>query len=373
MRRLFSYQLKCTMSPKCLWACCVLFCITACHPPSVPGPAEDTPRQAVRPDDRVPVAVQTLQRRTFNSELICNGRAAAYRKSILTFRTSGIVENVFVRNGSRVGQDEVIATLVQTDAATTYRSALLGFRRAEIQLTNRLLDYGYRLEDTLRVPRETLKVLYISTGFSEAELNLQQAALNLQRCTLRAPFTGRIADLACTPYEAVQGPCCTLIDDSHIDVVFNLTETELAFATLNGKVTVAPFNEPAAKMEGHIISVNPVIDSNGQIAVTARVRNNGKLLDGMNVRIILSQQIDNQLVVPRSAVTVRDGLDVIFKCVGKRSVWTYVDILMSNSTEHVIAPAAGRASWLQEGDTVVVSGQSNMGDDVPLRPLPLQP
>ena len=93
----------------------------------------------------------------------------------------------------------------------------------------------------------------------------------------------------------------------------------------------------------------------------------------MNVRVILSQQIENQLVVPRSAVTVRDGLDVVFKCVGNRSAWTYVDILMSNSSEHVIAPAADRASQLQEGDTIIVSDLFNMGDDVPLRPLPLQP
>lgn len=361
------------MTHKCLWVCCFVFFLTACHPPSVPDSAENTPRQAVRPDDPVPVAVQTLQRRTFSSELICNGRAVAYRKSILTFRTSGIVEEVFVRNGSRIGQNEVIATLVRTDAAAAYRSALLGFRRTEIQLKNRLIDFGYRLEDTLLMPRETLDILYISTGFAEAELNLAQAGLNLERCTLRAPFAGRIADLACTPFEAVQGPCCTLIDDSHVDVVFNLMETELSFAEPNGRVTVTPFNEPAAKLEGRIIAVNPAIDRNGQIAVTARVRNDGKLLDGMNVRVILSQQSEGRLVVPRSAVTVRDGLDVVFRCVGNRSVWTYVDILMSNSTEHVVAPAADRTSSLQEGDTLIVSGLFNMGDDVPVRPFPLQP
>ena len=104
---------------------------------------------------------------------------------------------------------------------------------------------------------------------------------------------------------------------------------------------------------------------NGQIAVTAQVPGADELMDGMNVRITVENSVPNQMVVPKSAVVIRDNMEVLFRIDPEtgHSLWTYVNVLMSNTTEHVVEANKDRGAELNVGDRIITSGNLNLGDD----------
>jgi len=140
-------------------------------------------------------------------------------------------------------------------------------------------------------------------------------------------------------------------------------ETEYNFVHTGQQVQVSPFVNSDVVMNGVILSINPTVDQNGQIAVTAQVPGSDKLIDGMNVRITVQNSVPDQLVVPKSAVVIRDNMEVLFRYVDGRSLWTYVNVLMSNTTQHVVEPNKDRGADLNEGDLIITSGNLNLGDE----------
>ena len=110
--------------------------------------------------------------------------------------------------------------------------------------------------------------------------------------------------------------------------------------------------------------MNPLIDKNGQVAVRARIAGAAGLVDGMHVRVIVQRSVPGQLVVPKSAVVIRDNLDVLFTYTDDgKAHWTYVNILASNADSHVVIANVARGARLEEGDRVIVSGNLNLADE----------
>jgi hypothetical protein len=116
-------------------------------------------------------------------------------------------------------------------------------------------------------------------------------------------------------------------------------------------------------LKGSILSINPTVDQSGQISVTAQVPGSDKLMDGMNVRITVQNSITGQMVVPKSAVVIRDNMEVLFRYKDGHAEWTYVNVLMSNTTQHVVEANKDRGAELNLGDLIITSGNLNLGDD----------
>ena len=193
---------------------------------------------------------------------------------------------------------------------------------------------------------------------------LENAERTFQQCDLKAPFSGKVASVRGHVYEQ-GGQFCTLIDDSRYLVRFSVLETEYGFVHVGQQVLVSPFVNNDLVIKGSIVSINPTVDQNGQIAVTAQVPGADELMDGMNVRITVENSVPNQMVVPKSAVVIRDNMEVLFRIDPEtgHSLWTYVNVIMSNTMEHVVEPNKDRGADLNIGDLIITSGNLNLGDD----------
>ena len=111
-------------------------------------------------------------------------------------------------------------------------------------------------------------------------------------------------------------------------------------------------------------SYNPLIEKNGTILVKAVVKNDGKLTEGMNVKVRIKKEVKKQLVVPKSAVVLRDNQEVLFKVVAGKAYWTYIQTTLENSSSYaVIAHPDKSSATLNPGDTVIVSGNLNLAHD----------
>lgn len=313
-----------------------------------------------------PVTVVPLERSTFMKQLVCNGKLEAQAKVQLQFQAQGTIEKVAVRDGQKVQKGQVLASLDKEQPRRQLEQARLAYDKAEMTLADRLLDYGYSLQDTARIPAEQKRVIYINTGFIDAQMALDNAERTYRQCDLRAPFSGKAASVKAQAHEPA-GQLCTLIDDSRYLVRFTVLETEYRFVKVGQQVLVSPFVDSDVVLTGTILSINPTVDQNGQIAVTAQVPGNDALMDGMNVRITVENAVPDQLVVPKSAVVIRDNMEVLFRYVDGKSLWTYVNVLMSNTTQHVVEANKDRGADLNIGDLVITSGNLNLGDDAPVQ------
>ena len=77
--------------------------------------------------------------------------------------------------------------------------------------------------------------------------------------------------------------------------------------------------------------------------------------------------MDARLVVPKSAVVIRDNEYVLFRYVDGRARWTYVHIVMDNSESYAVEANVERGPELEEGDAVIISGNLNLSDDSEVR------
>lgn len=345
-----------------------MVCAVGCKDKKLSQQQEDTDlARQVFVAETNPVEVIVLEKSDFRKQIISNGKLEARQKAALAFQTSGRLASVGVANGSKVGKGDVLAALDTEDSRLQLEKARLAYRKAELDLSDRLLDFDYAPgTDTASIPRETMQIIYLRSGYIDARHSLETARLAYERSTLRAPFAGKVADVKLKAWEQAAGNFCTLIDDEVFNVKFAVLETEIGFIRTGQPVKVCSFNDPENMVEGRITAVNPTVDANGQIQVTAQIANNGRLIDGMNVRVLAENIMPGQLVVPKSAVVIRDNLEVLFRCVDGKSVWTYVNTTAANSTHYIVAPNTERGAELNVGDTVIISGNLNLGGNTPV-------
>lgn len=335
----------------------------------VGGADGDTAETVVNKKEQVqianPVDTLILRRGLFHSQLISNGKLRAQQKSDLRFSGSGSVVWLAGGNGTAVSQGAVIARLDDREAKLRLEQARQAMQKADMDLQDALLGFGYHVADSTKVPQETMRIARLRAGYDGAVTGLESARLALESCVLTAPFDGKIANLKTKLYENPKGDFfCSVINDRSFDVEFNILESELAHVRVGQPVSVATFVEPAKRYAGEVAQINPTVDDKGQIVVTARIPNPGGLIDGMNVKVYIESAVPDKLVVPKSAVLVRDDREVLFRYdpqTGK-AMWTYVLIEMSNSDSHAVVANADRGAELNVGDAVIVSGNLNLAD-----------
>lgn len=312
-----------------------------------------------------PVDTIVLRRGTFRSQLISNGKLRAQQKSDLRFAAAGTVTWLAGGNGTAVRAGAQIARIDDREAQIRLEQARQAMHKADLDLQDALLGFGYDVADTARVPDETMRIARLRSGYDAAVTGLRSARLAADNCVLTAPFGGRIANLKTKLHENPKGDFfCSVINDRSFDVEFNILESELSSVRPGQEVRVATFVEPTKRYAGRVVQVNPTVDEKGQITVTANIPNPGTLIDGMNVKVFVESSVGDKLVVPKSAVLVRDDREVLFRYDREtgRAMWTYVLIEMSNSDSHAVVPNTDRGAELNVGDAVIVSGNLNLAD-----------
>lgn len=306
------------------------------------------------------VSVLILRYSGFSKEIISNGKLAALKKADLKFRTSEVVTEIYVKNGDRVACNQVIAKLDDFILKNTLKQNAGQVGRARIEMQDALLSQGYDLRDSAKIPARTMNTARIRSGYDQALANLELSEYNLNAAVIKAPFDGIIADLLLKQgnISSTSEKFCTVIDDNLFEAEFPVLESELVSVKPGQRVRIKPFSSNEVYIEGKIARINPVVDRNGMVKVWALCINEDKdLFEGMNVRIVLEETVPHQLVVPKQAVVLRSGKQVVFTYSSGRAKWVYVKTGLENLTSFTIAEG------LQPGDSVIYEGNFNLAHD----------
>lgn len=279
------------------------------------------------------VTLSTVKKGSFNLEIISNGIVYATNNADIKFPINENIQSITVKNGQLVSRGQVLAVLDNTELKSKLDRSKEAIDRARVELDDRLIDYGYRLKDSAKVPVEIMRMAMIKSGYNNARYDYKDAKTALNKTLILAPFTGKIANLEARVFNSSDSfeKLCTLIDDSKMKVEFNVLETEYHFLSKGSVVEVSSFGETFL-LKGLITEINPLIDENGMIKITATVNNSqDKLLDGMSVKVIIKKAVANKLYIPKEAVLQRQNRQVVFTYEEGKSKWNYVETGLENS------------------------------------------
>ncbi len=319
--------------------------------------------------DEVNVVVTSLaKRKAFYKEFENNGTLKSNQRAQLPFGEQGKIVKVNVSNGQFVNRGDVIAQVEDVTQRFSFEKACRNVDRCKLSFEESLINQGYTLKDSADVPENIMKMALIRSGYQDAINDQYLAAYRLRETKVIAPFNGIVADLEAKPNNETSHYkfCCTLIDNKAFEVSFPMLESEISQLQTGMRVEVIPFAFSGDTLIGKLSEINPKVEENGMVNVKALVYNTGKLVDGMNVKVMVKKELGENLCVPKEAVTLRQERNVVFVAHNDTAYWRYVDVGETNSSYSIIKGGVG------EGEQVVIEGNFNLAHLSPIQVIKQQ-
>jgi multidrug efflux system membrane fusion protein len=341
-----------SLSPRPLLAVFALAAVAACTEKATPPPA------------RVPVTVGLVARRAVPYELLATGTVEPIQTVAVLAQVSGPIVRVAFREGQDVKKGQVLFELDPRpfQAALEQAQALLSRDRATAQNAEQdvkryavLADKEYVTAQQNDAVRTTAAAASATVASSQAAVD--QARLNLQYATIRAPIAGRTGSLRVREGNLVRStdalPLVTINQIQPILVRFAVPASNLPAIQKYRAQRIAVVADPiggGAPSEGTLAFIDNTVDTaTGTILLKASFPNtDGALWPGGFVNVRLRLFVDQDaLVVPASAVVA-----------GQQG--SFVFVIQPDSSAATKAVKVDRTA----GDLAIVSGEVRPGDRV---------
>ena len=341
----------------------IIATIFSCKPKTTQN-LEEMARRSSRPEAVLVKSVK-LEPSTFYHELITNGKAFSIKKAVVPFKVNGIINEIYIQNGQKVKAGDLLAVIEDFEYKSQLTRAQQGVIKAEISFKSDLLSM-YSTADTTNLPPEKIKYSRTRSGLNDAVSSLELAQYNFNNTRIYAPINGVVANLDSKQWNPSQNykNLCTIIFDEVMEVEFPVIESEYSFINKGMPVGIVPFINDSTLLSGTITQINPQVDENGMVKVKAEFRNNGRIIDGMNIKVVIRKPVPNRLVVPKEALVIRQGKDVIFVRQDSLAIWRYVTVEFENSTSLSIKETS---DGIHPGDLVIFSGNVNLAHETTVR------
>jgi len=322
--------------------------------------SNESSQQAKGPGSKGPTTVSgvVLQHRQFNDDLSLSGSIEADEQIEIRSEVSGIVESINFKEGSKVSAGQLLVKVNDLElraqlskAQTAKNLASENERRAKLLLEKEAIS------------REEYDMASADFRQAQAETQLIQAQLN--KTSVRAPFSGTIGlrNVSKGTYLTPQNVVASLVNTGQVKITFSIPEKyahqvkvgrELSFVVAGGK----------ENFTAKVYAIEPQVDvATRTLRVRAIAQNKeGKLIPGTfaNVKLPL-ETINDAILVPTEAlIPIQNGKKVFVARNGK-------------ATEAVIETGARTdkeslvLSGLKAGDTVLTTGVMSLKDGAPVK------
>ena len=135
--------------------------------------------------EAIPVKVVYLRQAEVTGSVHSSGQFTTDDETLLSFKTGGIIDRIYVKEGDKIKKGQLLATLDLTEISSQVNQTQIAFEKAA-------RDYG-RFENLRKDSVATLEQLQNSkTGLELARQQLNAAKFNLQYSEIRASHDGVI-------------------------------------------------------------------------------------------------------------------------------------------------------------------------------------
>ena len=309
------------------------------------------------------VTCKEVKKEAFGEELESNGTLEAIRKADLIWEINGNVSNVYVQNGQKVTQGQVLAELDKSDLEDEKQQAINTKEKAYIDYQDYLIGQGYNIQEIENIPEKIAQIGKIRSGYQHAEYTYKLIQKQLEKARIRAPFDGLLANINAAPGQKINsGTSFGLLLDTHnMTVSFPILEQEMEFIKKGRDISVFLSTNKQSTAKGFILSINPIVNDKGMIFIKATIPNPpSNWYEGMKVGILIHKIKEPKIVVPKNAVVLRDGKHVVFTYKHGRADWNYVTLGAEHSSSYVIEKG------LEIGDSIIVSNTTYLAHFTPV-------
>ncbi|MEM6522260.1 MAG: efflux RND transporter periplasmic adaptor subunit [Bacteroidota bacterium] len=296
---------------------------------------EEPDPQSLRPQQE-PTLVKVIKAeiKPFNFYITCNGVVEAVRRSEVKFEQSGRLLENKIKNGQRVKKGQLLAKLDDGEERIALRKAEALLESKKYDYQSQMLSYSQKELDTEQ-GKTIIESIRHSTGLVDAEIGYDEAKIRLANTEVKAYISGTIAnaeDLGLV-YVNSGEKLCDIIDLTHLQVVTKVLESDLSKIELGTEAEVTALSMPGKKFSARVIEVNPIVDPTGMVDVKLNLLNTASLAPGMNVQIKFALTQNETLVIPKEALVIRSGREVVFVHEGGLAKWHYVTTGVTNGEE----------------------------------------
>ena len=196
-----------------------------------------------------------------------------------------------------------------------------------------------------------------------AYVDASRAGMTYSASPVRSPIAGRIISLPVTVGTTVaqSSPIATVARTDDLEVKINIAERFISRVS-NKQTAIVTFDAyPGIEFPATVKEVSPVLDT---LTRTMQVKlkfnkKDERIKVGMYARVkLITESIQNAIVVPSTAVLTRDGKAYVF--------------VVSNGMAHQVAVECGISidnkteitKGLSSGDEIVIKGQALLNDGV---------
>ena len=307
------------------------------------------------------VTVEEVKETLGENELNYSGSIEADNTVSLGFGVAGRVLKVYVQEGQKVTQGQLLAAVEEEIYQNSYKVASAGLEQAQDNFNR--LDQLYKKGS---LPERDY--IAVKVGLAQAKAGAAIAAKNVRDTKLYASFTGIVTQkfIEAGANTAPGAPSFTIVKTDKVFATASISENEINNIKIGAttKVTVPSLNQ---EFTGKVVILNPQADNMSKtFLVKVQIDNpNGVLLPGMiaDLTITTGKEV-HSIIIPTNAI-VRDADNINYVFVVKPNNTAFkkrISIAKMTGSSDVIVQEG-----LQAGDKLIVSGQTTIEDGAPVK------
>jgi RND family efflux transporter MFP subunit len=344
-----------SISTRLLILFCTVITLSSCEDPQPPVVAASRPVKSIVVGDTA-----NLDQRSFPAIV------DAIRKAEISFRVSGKLNSIKVKEGDQVKKDQLLATLDPTDFKITLKDREASYQtaKANYERAKELVDKGA----ISRVDHDNIRAKYHS-----AEAALKEARQNLEYTRLKANFDGYIAKRHVENFEEVKASqsIFSLEDVSSLKLIIDVPENLMIqlkrkpggeqrklsahFDRIPDKVFDLKVLEAATKADA---------DSNTfKVTLTMPKDPDYNILPGMTATVTAElfpeeSASNNSFVIPSDAVVANNDKQPVVWVVDEKTMTVHPQTV----TTGLLANDTIQVTGLKPGERVVTAGAAFLRD-----------
>jgi RND family efflux transporter MFP subunit len=303
--------------------------------------------------DKINVNVVTVQYESINTDYIANGTFLPKQEMNQSSEISGRIVSVLVKEGSRVGAGQTLAT-IKRDAIDVDVS------QAQNNLQNAIID-NQRYENAYKTGGVTKQQLDNSRlQLKNAQAAVRAQSVRISDTSIRAGISGTINKKMVEPGTVVSPgtPMFEIVNINSLKLSVLVDESQVGKIQLGQQVAINVNVLPEDSFSGRITFIAPKSDASLNFPVEIEVQNRGNLKAGMYATAIFQTnngtETQNMLTVPATAFVNGVSSGQIF--VAQNGVAKLIKVTPGK----VYGDKVQILNGLKNGDQVITSGQINL-------------
>jgi membrane fusion protein (multidrug efflux system) len=312
----------------------------------------------VKEKEPIPVEAVAAKSGSILRKVTTAGTLVAIQWVDLHPEVEGKIAKIYFKEGEDVKAGEPLYKIEDAVYAAKVKEAeaRLALAKAEYDRSSKLLEKKFvSISDRDKKYAE----------FLQAEANLEEAKIRLEKTTIKAPFEG-VAGLSEVSVGALVAPSTLLVNIVDLDPIlidFNVPESYLPSIQVGNTVDVTVEDFDIQVLDAKIKAISPEIDENTRtVKVRAEMPNKERFYrPGEYARVLLEAgKVESAVLVPETAIEREGEEEYVMVVVDKVAIRTTVSTGLRDGNFAEITHG------VKPGDLVISAGQFKVrdGDEV---------